>query len=145
MRKRSSYRQKYPAIGGMFLIKNLQPLPTEQFLMVSNEGRIAYQKLVSGTADPEDIASMWSLSNVVAFRSESIGGPTLEVANKAIAAAERADKRYEQTGLVGLDGPAIQELKDAIDLFDSYLELSDLGALKDALIKTSIKRVSLYA
>lgn len=55
--------------------------------------------------------------------------PILDKADEALA---RTHNRWERTGEWGLDGPAIQELKDAVSLFEEVLMASSPNQMIEA-------------
>ena len=59
--------------------------------------------------------------NDTIVRSEAISPYCLEVCKSAAAAMTRCRERHLRTGRYGFDGPAMQEIAAALDLFDEIL------------------------
>ena len=141
MRKRSKYKPKQASPSRwLFCIRDQKPFEPHEQTNISLMGWQAYHSLCRGDGDPDDIAAMWSMSSVLKYRAETIGSEVVEIATKGIAAAKRADDRLQKTGKVGLDGEAIQALKDCLEVFDDLLKLSSAGDLMKALDKVQKER-----
>lgn len=86
--------------------------------------RLALQGFLDRTMESEEYKAFDTLVCAVGeakIRYLDIAGPDCEpikLLDKADDALKRAYERWKRSGEWGLDGPAIQALKDAIDLFE---------------------------
>lgn len=112
--------------------------------------RKALQGFIDRTlGDAEGKAAFDELANSIneaEIRWAEIGGfdhstnPALPVLSTAGDALLRARARWERIGQWGLDGRAIQQLKDGVDLFEQVLRASSPRQMHDA----ALKRVKWY-
>jgi len=112
--------------------------PDEHLLPV----RLALQCLIDRSVPTDDIRNHDTLAHAIGeaeVRYLEIGGrdnnPAMPVLIKAGKALNRARDRWERLGVWGLDGPAIQELKDGIDLYEQVLLMSTPQQMHDASMK----------
>lgn len=89
--------------------------------------RMALQGFIDRSLPPDDRTAFETLACMLGeskVRYSEIGGegnPAIALLTKGDDALARAHDRWERTGQWGLDGPAIQELKDAVSLFEEVL------------------------
>lgn len=108
--------------------------PDEHLLPV----RLALQCLIDRSVPGSDIRNHDTLAHAIGeaeVRYLEIGGrdnPAMPILIKAGKALNRARDRWERLGVWGLDGPAIQELKDGVDLYEQVLLMSTPQQMHDA-------------
>lgn len=122
-------------IGGLF---GTQSAATKAMLIV----RQAFEALKSGTVPANDVQNFDKLSHamgVACIRAAQIAGedvannimlPTLITANSALM---RCMERRRRLGSWGLDGPAITELTDAIEIFETIVQASSPAQMTNAV------------
>ena len=95
--------------------------------------RSAYETIKSGMADPKDSLEYDRIAHaigVATIRAIQVAGEdattnyALEILNKGTAAMRRVAARYDAIGKWGFDGPAIEEVADAIDAYETFLQSS---------------------
>lgn len=97
--------------------------PDENLLPV----RSALDGFISRTLPPDDctafemLACMLGESKIRYLEIGGEGNPAIALLTKADDALARAHNRWQRTGQWGLDGPAIQELKDGVSLYEEVL------------------------
>lgn len=115
-----------PPIGG---IEGTESAATKAMLIV----RQAFQSLKSGEVAPDDEETFDKLSHalgVACVRAGQIGGPEidgnpmLEILVPGNAALRRCLDRRRKRGVWGLDGPAITELTEAIEVYEAIVQAS---------------------
>lgn len=109
--------------------------PTTHLLRVHT----AFSGLLNRTAPSDDTRCHDDIAHAIGeaeVRYIEIAGrdnnPALAILVKAGKALYRARQRWERTGQWGLDGPAIQELKDAIAAYEQVLLMSSPQQMHDA-------------
>lgn len=70
------------------------------------------------------------------------GNPAMALLDKAADALGRTLERWHRTGQWGLDGPAIQELKDGVSLYEEVLLASSPNQMHDAAM-TSLRWIQI--
>lgn len=100
---------------------------------------MSFQAIKTGTGTEQDFHDIAAAINTTIVRAESVGEPAVEVAVTASEAMIRAWKRYEVTGKIGLDGPAIGQIQDAITLHEEFCRNSTPLQMCEAL-KEVIRR-----
>jgi len=101
--------------------------------------RMALQGLIDRTVPSDDTYSHDELAHAIGeaeIRYIEIAGqdnnPALPILYKAGNALLRTRERWNRTGQWGLDGPAMQELKDGVDLYEQVLLASTPQQMHDA-------------
>lgn len=100
--------------------------------------RLALQCLIDRSVPTDDVHNHDTLAHAIGeaeVRYLEIGGrdnPAMPILIKAGQALLRARERWERLGVWGLDGPAIQELKDGVDLYEQVLLMSTPQQMHDA-------------
>jgi len=104
--------------------------------------RLALQSLMDRTVPADDVRTHDTIAYAIGeaeVRYLEIGGrdnnPAMPIIIKAGHALNRARERWKRLGVWGLDGPAIQELKDGIELYEQVLLVSTPQQMHDAAMK----------
>ncbi len=134
MRKRSTYRPKPVMLNAhQRVLDRFEPFTQEQVLSLDRPLRASLAALTSGTGTPRDLQDLAAAMNTTLVRGRSIDPACAAIATTGILALGRAAHRFETTGQVGLDGPGITEIRDALDLHFEIIQLSDPGQMVSAL------------
>lgn len=104
------------------------------------ELRLGLQQMIDMTLPSDDYKAHDCLSHAIAvahIRAVQIAGrgddnPALPILRDAAAALSRTCDRWHKTKKWGLDGPAIQKLKDAVNLYEEILMASTPRQMQDA-------------
>lgn len=105
------------------LMNKLQLFTPDEQHRLTNPVRLAFEKLRTGVAIEPDFHVLAASINVTMILAEKID-PLAE--QSAVAARDgmlRTWQRYQRTGLLGFDGPALQDLPIAIDLHDQLMAM----------------------
>jgi hypothetical protein len=145
----SPYRQRdINPLGGLAIIGNLfeqaenkLPLGDEQVTDIGITSWHAFSKMVSGTApDADDWAMIASSLNIALMLAEDgYGIEHQDQFNRALEGISRAWVRGSRTGQWRFDGPAIQDVRDALELHDQQCALVTKGDIKRALLEVTAR------
>ena len=101
--------------------------------------RMGLQGMIDMTLPADDYKAHDEISHAIGvahIRAVQIGGrednPMLPVLRDAAGALDRTRLRWQKTHKWGLDGPAIQQLKDAVNLYEDILLLSTPLQMQEA-------------
>lgn len=109
--------------------------------LIMNKMRMALQRLSDLATPPEDIQDHDQLMHglaVALVRAHEIGGsdnPCTEPLMAGVKALQRASERRGRTGRWGLDGPGIQELRQAVGIYEEILMASSPKQMQKAYEK----------
>ena len=95
--------------------------------------RLALEKLRLGDATTSEFHTLASACNITIICAEKIDESTEMVCLKARDALNRINERHEKTGLFRLDGMALTELADMIDIFQQLIEVMTSSQLISAI------------
>jgi len=125
MRKSTSNRRRYPA-DPMAMFKTLnkiQPFTPEEQAKLTIPARLCFEKLRTGVGQENDFHLLAACINVTMILSEKIDPLAVKVAIDARDACMRLWHRFNRTGLLGFDGPGLQDIPPALDLHDQLMAL----------------------
>lgn len=109
--------------------------------LIMNKMRMALQRLSDALTPPDDIQDHDELMHglaVALVRGHEIGGtdnPCTEPLMAGVKALQRASERRGRTGRWGLDGPGIQELRQAVGIYEEILMASSPKQMQKAYEK----------
>jgi len=106
------------------LMNKLQPFTAPELLQLELPIRISYEAIKTGHGSAQDFHDLAAAVNITMVRSESIDPLCEATAIAARDALMRTWHRYERTGLIGFDGPAIGEVEAGIELHEQLIRLS---------------------
>ncbi len=143
-KRQSPYRCRWGVnpTGGLYVItsqyaSNVQasPLDADEMLHAKLDGRSGLDSLVSGPAPTEhDWANVArSVNTALLLAEDGYGIEHQDVFIRAQEAIIRCCARQQKTGKWRLDGPGIQEVRDALYLHDQQCELVTNGDYLKAL------------
>lgn len=145
--KAKHHRLKIDQNAHLIVIRKFQPFTPAEVADLLLPPMLAWQSLRNGTGTAQDFATLADTINVALARSESIDATCVETCNLAIQGILRANDRHERLGRYGFDGPALQDIGLAIDLFRQILETGSPQVLFDAInrVKVRIRAGDFYA
>lgn len=109
-----------------------QPFTSDEIMKLALPIRMSFQAIKSGKGVEQDIHDILSIvNNCVVLSANS--PPAYKVATAAVDAIQRMWERYQRTGRIGLDGPAITEVEACIELHEIYIREAKPGQLVDAM------------
>lgn len=116
-------RRKYHADPYAFMrvLCKVAPFEAADLCQIELPPRMAYQSIKDGEGTAQDYATIADALNDTIIRSEAIDPACVEVCQFAVAAMQRCRERHTRTGRYGFDGPAMQEISAALDLFSEIL------------------------
>lgn len=118
------------------VFSRVQPLVEEEIEVVTKPVTEAFDRMKSGQGRHEDFDTLSSAMNICMVRGEEIDPLCVETAKRAMDALMRSFYREKMTGRWGFDGPALQDIPLAIDLYNQMVELSTPIQLKSAMLET---------
>lgn len=108
--------------------------------------QLALQKLINSAVAPDDVEPHDMLSHcigVTQIRVQKLGGAdandVMHRLNQAARALLRTRERWEQRGQWGLDGPAMADLRDAVDIYEAILRGSSPQQMEDAQVIRNVQ------
>jgi len=133
-RNASHARRKYQADPSSIykLMNKLQPFTPEELLQLELPIRISFESIKTGSGTERDFHDIAAAINTAIVRSESVDPLCESVAIAARDALVRTWHRFERTGRIGFDGPAIGELESGIELHEQLIRLSTPIQMLDA-------------
>jgi hypothetical protein len=125
MRKATNTRRRYQA-DPMAMFKTLNKIqlftPEEQAKLTA-PARLCFEKLRTGVGQEPDFHLLAACVNVTMILAEKIDPLAERVAVDARDACMRLWQRFNRTGLLGFDGPGLQDIPPALDLHDQLMAL----------------------
>ena len=104
--------------------------------------RTAFESLRSGSTAPEntnDYDAMAHCVGISLIRAIEIAGgednPMLDILRPARDSVERMRQRWQRMNVWGFDGPGLQQMVDAIDIYETILEASTPAQMEIAMDK----------
>lgn len=162
-RKTSAYAMKLKRIGNYYngaqylnVIQRSRPYDAEPIIGSWIEGthsaaqkamilvRDAYVSIKNGAADPADSREFDLLAHalgVTYLRACDIAGqdefdnPMLPIWRAGNEAMRRVSDRYNKIGRWGFDGPALDEVDAAIELYETILQASSPAQMEEATVR----------
>jgi hypothetical protein len=149
LKRVSPYRQRdINPLGGLVVIDKLfeqadnqAPLAAEQATDISIGSWVAFTNMVTGSApDVDDWAMVASSLNIALMLAED--GYGIEHQEQFIRAQEgisRAWLRGSHTHLWRFDGPAINDIRDALEIHDQQCALVSKGDIRKAMLEVKAR------
>lgn len=95
--------------------------------------RVAFECMRNGQGTTQDFATLADTINVALAHSRKIDELHIETCNLAINGLLRTHERYLRIGRYVFDGPALQEIAMALDLFQQIVQQGNPQELIDAI------------
>lgn len=95
--------------------------------------RLAFDSFIKRTAEEPDFHTLAAAVNIAMVCSESIDPLVEQSCVAGRDAMQRVWKRHAETGQWGLDGPAMVEIEQTIEIYEQLVRLLTGGQLKDAM------------
>jgi hypothetical protein len=123
---KSQVKRKYIADPGSIykLMSKIQPFTDEELMKLELPIRISYVSIKTGAGTAQDFHDIAAAINCAMVRSESVDPLVEATAIAARDALMRTWHRFERTGRMGFDGPAIGEVEAGIDLHEQFCRMS---------------------
>lgn len=99
---------------------------------------MAFQGLLDGSIPTDDVSTVDVLAQAIdvskirLFEISSESNPGIQILELATGAIQRSRDRWQRTGKWGLDGPAMQEIRDAISVYEEVLLASSPMQMHEA-------------
>lgn len=128
-------RRKYAADPQSMwkVMQRLEPFTADELIRLDLPIRLSFDALRNGRGTEQDFHDLCEAVNTAMIRGEAIDPLCEQVAITARDALARTWQRFERTGKLGFDGPALYELEACIDLHEQLLRVSTPGEMVDAL------------
>lgn len=129
-RQRRTYADE---LGGMRLIRDLEPFTEEEVSALTLPPAMAYQAISTGHGQTDDFDTLAAVVNVALVRCESIGQEGVELCEQAQEALMHMRARHTRTGRWGVDAQARETIPAVLDLHEQLLRLSCPKHMREAL------------
>ena len=125
-RAQSHAKRKYTAdpMAMMRVIRKLEPFTPDELLRLELPIRLAFEALRTGRGTESDFHDLCAAINTAMVRSEAVDPLCEQTAIAARDALMRCWHRFQRTGRLGFDGPALLEVEAGIDLHEQLARLS---------------------
>lgn len=122
------------------------PLNDEQTNALGVVHLMSFDQMVNGRGTEADWATVCGALNTAVVLSERGFGPEYEGRIvEALDGAARCKVRHQEKGVWGFDGPAMQAIKVALDVYGQQLEYATREEVMDALATVSSRAKSGHA
>lgn len=115
------------------VMNRIQPFTKSEQHQLNLPVRVAYERMRTGAGTEGDFHSLAAAINVAMIRAEAIDPMAEITAIDARDALQRCLQRYATIGKWGFDGPALQDMPAAIDLYEQLIQLSTPLQMADAM------------
>lgn len=128
------------------VLKRIQPFNAQELLRLELPIRLSFEAIKTGHGTERDFHDLASAINTTMVRSESVDPLCEQTAIAARDALLRTWHRFEKTGRLGFDGPALGEVADGIDLHEQLIRnstpLQMIEALREVMRRGAIKEIA---
>lgn len=123
------------------VMSRVQPFVPDELAQLNVPVMAAWERMRTGCAADHDFDTLASAVNICMVRGEEIDPLCVETAQRAQDALMRTMDRHKATGRWGFDGPALQDIPLAMDLYRQMLELSTPMQMQSAL-RATVQRMN---
>ena len=123
------------------VMSRVQPFVPDELAQLNVPVMAAFERMRTGCADDGDFDTLASAVNICMVRGEEIDPLCVETAQRAQDALMRTMHRHKTTGRWGFDGPALQDIPVAMDLYRQMLELSTPMQMQSAM-RATVQRMN---
>lgn len=106
------------------VINRLEPFNADELMRLELPIRISFEAIKTGAGTEHDFHDLAAAVNVTIVRSEAVDPLCEQTAIAGRDALMRTWHRYQKTGKLGFDGPALHEIDHAIDLHEQLIRNS---------------------
>jgi len=140
-RRASQHKRRWAAdpLAMFKCINKIEPFNAAELMRLELPIRMSFESLKNGHGTEQDFHDLAAAINTTMVRAESIDPLCEQTAIAARDALMRCWHRFEKTGRLGFDGPALGEIEAGIDLHEQFIRLSTPLQMVNAL-KTVIAR-----
>ena len=138
MKKTTAHKQKRYTADPMAMFRVIRLTKTyaeHEVVKLSLPSRLAFEAIKSGGGVLDHFNELAVCINSAKVRSEAIDPLCAATCRAAQDAMTRTRNRYLSTGKFGFDGPAMQQIPDALDLHEEILRGSSPGLMTAALME----------
>ena len=134
-RQASRAKRRYTADPSSFLrvLARVQPFTDAEQAQLNLPVRIAFDSLRRGQGEESDFHTMAAAVNLAMVCAEKIDPLVEQTCITARDALTRMYERHTRLGRWGLDGAALQELQEAIEVYEQLNSLLSAGQVQEAL------------
>ena len=105
-------------------ILDSQTFSEEDATKIVNRVRLAFTRLLEGTAEPDHFITLGCAVNVATIRAEAIDPALVKILQGAGSALMECERINDVHGRYGLTGPGRQRLAEGIDAYEAILRAS---------------------
>jgi hypothetical protein len=120
-------------LGGMRLIRDLEPFTAQEVAALTLPPAMAYEAITKGLGQEDDFDTLAAVINVSMVRCETIGQQGVELCQQAQESLMHMRARHTRTGRWGVDAAARENIPAALDLHEQLLQLSGPRQMREAL------------
>jgi hypothetical protein len=117
------------------VMARIEPFTEQDVITLTLPARLAFEAIKNGNAGISHFDELAVSLNTTKVRAESIDPLCEEICMVAQDALRRCKDRYLRTGKFGWDGPALQELPPALDLYETIMRDSNPNFMQAALVE----------
>lgn len=140
MKKISKYMRKRLSSGGVRVdslahdkaVAKITPFTNDEIMQLSIPSRIAFDLIKSGKAEENDFHTLAGAVNVSLVIAEKINNEAIDAVKLGRDALVRCWNRFQKTGLVRFDGPALMDVPIVLDMHEQMLALCTPLQITDA-------------
>ena len=126
------------------LMGRMQAIPEQERTQLEIPVRLAFEAMRNGSATTQDYVTLGDAINLTIARSYEIANvpECIDVCKRAMGAMIRVRDRYQRMQRWGFDGPGLQEVSEAIDLYSQVLSVSSPMDMYEAgiLVNNTIRK-----
>lgn len=125
-RKSAQHKRRWQAdpLAAFKLINKIEPFTPGELMRLELPIRMSFESLKNGQGTEQNFHDLAAAINTTMVRAESIDPLCEQTSIAARDALMRCWHRFEKTGRLGFDGPALGEIEAGIDLHEQLIRLS---------------------
>lgn len=141
-------KRRYSADPGAMgrVLNRIQPFNAGELLRLDLPIRMSFEAIKTSQGVEQDFHDIAAAINTTMVRSESVDPLCEQTAIAARDALLRCWHRFQTTGRLGFDGPALSEVADGIDLHEQLIRnstpLQMIEALREVMRRSDYKAIA---
>lgn len=128
------------------VLNRIQPFNAQELLRLELPIRLSFEAIKTGQGTERDFHDLAAAINAAMVRSEAVDPLCEQTAVSARDALMRTWSRFEKTGRLGFDGPALSEVADGIDLHEQLIRnstpLQMIEAMREVMRRGDHKEIT---